>query len=88
MHPLFIQQKYLSLLRFMGGSSRKDMNAQKITHLISNKSGGNKYRVSSRLAIVLPNYPIVLFNPIALNVHLPNHTPLPARLQSPVAYPS
>lgn len=29
----------------MGGSSRKDLAPQKITHLISDKSGGNKYRV-------------------------------------------
>uniref|UniRef100_A0A182IVI0 Protein ECT2 n=1 Tax=Anopheles atroparvus TaxID=41427 RepID=A0A182IVI0_ANOAO len=45
------------LIHSMGGSIRKEMNT-KVTHLICNSSGGEKYRyaMTFRLAIIRPNW--------------------------------
>uniref|UniRef100_A0A182FD87 Protein ECT2 n=1 Tax=Anopheles albimanus TaxID=7167 RepID=A0A182FD87_ANOAL len=47
----------VNLIHSMGGSIRKDMNT-KVTHLVCNNSGGEKYRYATtfRLAIIHPSW--------------------------------
>jgi len=47
--------KYRDLLHYMGGASRGGIITEKITHLISHKSGGDKYRVAITCGIPVMN---------------------------------
>ena len=53
----YLQTRLVHLIHSMGGSIRKDMTS-KVTHLICNTVGGEKYQyaMTFRLAVVRPNW--------------------------------
>lgn len=54
-HISCLQTRLVNLIHAMGGSIRKDMNS-KVTHLICNAAGGDKYKyaITFRLGVVRP----------------------------------
>lgn len=51
---VFFQTKLVPLIHHMGGSIRKDMSA-KVTHLIANVSGGDKYQYAATFRVPVMN---------------------------------
>lgn len=51
---LLFQTKLVPLIHHMGGSIRKDMSG-KVTHLIANFSGGDKYQYAATFRLPIMN---------------------------------